>query len=54
MGAKQSFFGEAPEWFAPKSVDEYEVWAYADEPKGNFRVFVHKQTGNLFLTDYQV
>ena len=54
MSAKQRFCGEAPEWFAPKSVDEYEVWAYADEPKGNFRVFVDKQTENLFLTDYQV
>jgi hypothetical protein len=53
MRAKD-FFGEAPEWFAPKSVDAYEVWAYADEPKGNFRVLVDKQTGNLFLTDYQV
>jgi hypothetical protein len=52
--AKGDCFGEVPEWFAPKPGQEYEVWQYADEPKGHFRLFVDKQTGNLFLTDYQI
>jgi len=52
--AMHNFFGEAPAWFPPKPAEEYEVWQYADEPKGNFRIFVDKQTGNLFLTDYQI
>ena len=52
--AKRDFFGEAPDWFAPKPIDEYEIWVYADEPRGNFRLFVDKRTGHLFLTDYSV
>lgn len=51
--AKGNFLGESPKWFAPKTVDKYEVWVYEDRT-GNFRVFVDKETGNLLLTDYQV
>jgi hypothetical protein len=51
--AKNQFFGESPRWFAPKTVDKYEVWKYEYIAGSNFRVFVDKETGNLFLTDYQ-
>jgi len=52
--AKKKSFGESPKWFAPEAVDNYEVWVYKDDTGSNFRVFVEKSTGNLFLTDYQV
>jgi len=51
--AKNNFFDESPAWFAPKTVDKYEVWV-CEETESNFRVFADKETGNLFLTDYQV
>lgn len=46
-------FGSRPPWFLPKSEDKYDVWIYRDEPRGHFRVFIDRETGNLFLTDYQ-
>ena len=52
--AKGRYFVQPPAWFAPKSVSEYEVWVFADEPRRNFTVFIDKASGNLFLTDYQV
>ena len=52
--AKKHFFDEPPKWFAPKAIQEYEVWVFRDEPDRNFKVFVDKKTGCLFLTDYSV
>jgi hypothetical protein len=52
--AKRLCFPECPAWFAPKSVDEYEVWRYADEPSSNFRLLIDRTTGTIFLTDFQV
>ena len=52
--AKNNYIVEPPDWFAPKAVDEYEIWVFEDEPERNFRVFVDKETGNLYLTDYLV
>lgn len=51
---KQLCFTECPAWFAPKPRAAYDVWGYADEPKGNFRVLIDRSTGAIFLTDYQV
>lgn len=45
---------EAPEWFAPKPLSAYRIWAYEDEPRGNFRVLVDQETGTVFLSDHQV
>ena len=53
LEAKSNFFGEPPAWFAPKTMDKYEIWVYRDH-QGNFRIFVDTETGNLFLTDDQV
>jgi hypothetical protein len=50
----QPCFSECPAWFAPKPIDEYEVWRYADAPRGNFRVLIDKKTGAMFLSDYQI
>ena len=52
--AKDSTFGEAPAWFAPKAADAYEIWIYEEEPRGSFKVLIDKETGTIFLTDYQV
>lgn len=45
---------EAPPWFAPKAAIEYEIWKYAEEPRGHFRMFIDKGTGDVFLSDYQL
>ena len=52
--AKSNFFGDKPPWFTPGEGTHYEVWVYKAEPGGNFRVFVNKHNGHLFITDYQV
>jgi hypothetical protein len=51
---KKNVFGDAPSWFAPKDLAEYEVWVYEDEPNSNFKVLIDKQSGVMFLNDYQV
>ena len=45
---------ECPSWFAPKPLTEYEIWTYADDASSNFRLLIDKQTGHIFLADYQV
>lgn len=52
--SKRLCFPDCPAWFAPKSVDEYEVWGNAHEPDGNFRVLIDRTTGTIFVTDFQV
>ena len=51
---KIQFFEQKPAWFTPKPLDRYEIWIYSDDPNSNFRLFIDKDTGNLFLTDFQV
>jgi hypothetical protein len=51
---KDGVFGDAPSWFAPKGVSEYDVWVYADEPRGNFRILIDKGSGHMYLADHQV
>lgn len=46
------FAGAKPAWFLPGPADRYEAWAFRDEPGRNFRVFVERETGDLFLADY--
>ena len=46
---------ECPAWFAPKPVEEYEVWTFEDAPEhNNFRLLIDKSTGQIFLGDYQL
>lgn len=42
-----------PAWFIPKPIDQYEAWIYSDKPHRHFRVFIDKETRELFLCDYQ-
>jgi hypothetical protein len=52
--ARARVFGDAPSWFAPGSVADYEVWVFADEPGRNFKVLIDKVSGHIFMNDYQV
>jgi len=52
--ARAKVFGDAPAWFAPKSLAAYEVWVFADEPGRNFKVLIDKVSGHIFMNDYQV
>ena len=45
---------ECPDWFAPKPLTAYDVWTYEDDPTGNFRVFIDKTNGHIFLGDFQI
>ena len=45
---------ECPDWFAPKPLAEYDVWAYEDDSTGNFRVLIDRATGHIFLGDFQL
>jgi hypothetical protein len=38
----------------PKYLKEYEIWAYSNDSTSNFLVLIDRQTGNIFLADYQV
>jgi hypothetical protein len=51
---RENVFGCAPSWFAPKSVTDYEVWIFADEPERNFKVLIDKASGHMFISDYLV
>jgi len=46
--------GSCPTWFAPGPLSQYDVWRYSDEPASNFRVLVNRDTGDMFLVDYQL
>ncbi len=54
--AVQSFFQRKPEWFIPKPLDRYEIWTVnpSDTGSGHFRLFIDRQTGVMFMTDYLV
>ena len=48
-----AILGGKPDWFAPKPLDSYDIWGFADEPTRNFRVLIDRSSGNIFLADYQ-
>jgi len=50
--AMNNFFDEPPAWFLPKGADGYDVWVFEEELDSNFRLFIDKETCNLFLTDH--
>ena len=47
------FFHDKPSWFIPKPIESYEVWQ-GKPPQEHFRLFIDRQTGELYLTDYSV
>jgi hypothetical protein len=48
------FSQNKPEWFAPKLPGMYEIWIYESPPRGEFKVLVDKESGDLHLTDCQL
>jgi hypothetical protein len=52
--ARGNVFGDPPAWFAPKNAADYDVWVFDDAPERNFNVLVERNTGVMFLHDYQV
>jgi hypothetical protein len=52
--AQAKVFGAAPPWFAPKSLDSYEVWVFGDQPQSNFKLLIDRASGHMFMNDYQV
>jgi hypothetical protein len=51
--AMNDFFDEKPIWFIPLDATKYDIYILI-EPKGNFKVFVDKETNDIYLTDYSV
>jgi hypothetical protein len=51
--AKADGSGNRPAWFTPEPVERYEVWVPEEPLDGNFRLFVDRDSGTLFLADYQ-
>jgi hypothetical protein len=47
-------FGKPPAWFAPKPAASYAMWVFRDQPGRHFRVLVDRETGTIFLGDYQL
>jgi hypothetical protein len=44
----------APAWFAPKRVAEYEVWVFDNEPDRHFKLLIDSASGQMFLHDYAI
>ena len=40
-----------PDWFTPRTLDEYEMWQPANAPNDKFRLYRDRSTGTLFVTD---
>lgn len=47
------FWGDKPKWFLPKPLDKYEIWIWKENSQ-RFRLFIDRETRELFLTDWQV
>jgi hypothetical protein len=52
--ARKNVFGNAPAWFAPKGIAEYEVWVFENERDRNFKVLIDSASGQMFVHDYVV
>ncbi len=53
-GAIRNPFGDSPSWYCPKSFASYDAWVFQDQPESNFRILIDKESGDIFLMDYQV
>ena len=50
------FFHDKPSWFIPKPLDRYEIWKgdSSDHLYENLRLFIDRDTGVMFISDYSV
>jgi len=51
---KISFFNDKPKWFLPKPYKFYNIWKGNRNEFDNFLLFMDKESGNLFWTDFQI
>ena len=49
----QRFFHAKPSWFLPKPLKSYDI-RQGKPPRENFRIFIDRETGVAFMTDYSV
>jgi hypothetical protein len=54
LALSRTFSQNAPEWFVPRRVEQYEIWGFENTANSRFAVFIDKETGDLFLTNRQV
>jgi hypothetical protein len=54
LGVAAAWPQNRPTWFVPKPITHYEVWVYSNAPNSNFRLLIDRETGDLFLSDYQL
>ncbi len=47
------FINEKPLWFVPRSINNYEVFQ-GKPPQPHFRLFIDKDSGELFITDFKM
>ena len=52
--AKANAFGDAPAWFAPKGVAEYDLWVFENEPDRNLKILIDRNSAATFVSDYSV
>lgn len=48
------FFKEKPKWFLPKPFKSYRIYKGNKNESDNFLLFIDKENGNLFWTDFQL
>ncbi len=46
--------GDEPSWFTPGKRSDYEIWTFADDPHGDFRLFIDRESRTLFVADGQL
>jgi hypothetical protein len=51
--ARECGFGCKP-WFAPEPLHSYRIYTFANQPQQNFRVFIHRRTGDLYISDFVI
>ena len=52
--ARANCFSRCPEWFVPHIDGQYEVWIGLESNSSNFQVVVDMNSGNIFISNYQV
>jgi hypothetical protein len=48
---------DAPEWFAPKPSGDYDIYMYekgTSGASGHFIILVDRESGRIFINDYQI
>lgn len=49
-----NFFATKPIWFIPSSLKEYDIWIEGTDMFSHYKLFIHRSTGRVYITDFQV